>query len=43
MAAADKVCGAYGISTECEFGRRDADTVGPLIELHATLAAERSG
>lgn len=43
MAAADKVCGQYGIATECGFGRRDADTVAHLIALHATLAAERSG
>ena len=41
--AADKFCGQYGIATECGFGRRDADTVAHLIELHATLAAERSG
>jgi len=43
MAAADKFCGAYGIATECGFGRRDADTVASLIALHRDLAAERSG
>jgi hypothetical protein len=36
--AARKVRAAFGIGTECGFGRRPPETVGPLLRLHATLA-----
>ena len=40
MATADKYCSDYGISTECGFGRREPETVAPLIGLHAELAKD---
>jgi hypothetical protein len=38
MAAASKVVPAFGISTECGFGRRPSETVPELLELHAAVA-----
>jgi hypothetical protein len=38
MAAADKVISAYGIATECGFGRRSPETVLPLLDLHRIIA-----
>jgi hypothetical protein len=38
MATADKYVGDYGIATECGFGRRPADTVPGLLEIHAAIA-----
>jgi hypothetical protein len=29
----------FGVATECGFGRRPADTIAPLLELHADVAA----
>jgi methionine synthase II (cobalamin-independent) len=29
----------FGVGTECGFGRRDAETIVPLLELHAEVAA----
>ena len=43
MAAASKVLDAYGIATECGFGRRPSDTVRPLLELHKAAAVRSSG
>lgn len=34
IASARKVVTEFGIATECGFGRRPADTVAPLLELH---------
>ena len=38
METADRYLSGYGIATECGFGRRPADTVGPLLDIHAALA-----
>ena len=38
IAAASKVVPAFGISTECGFGRRPSETVPELLELHAAVA-----
>ncbi|MCY4550144.1 MAG: hypothetical protein OXC28_17385 [Defluviicoccus sp.] len=38
MATADRFVAGYGIATECGFGRRPAETVGPLLDIHAALA-----
>lgn len=38
IAAAQKHAGPFGVSTECGFGRRPADTVLPLLKLHAEIA-----
>jgi hypothetical protein len=38
IAAASKVVPAFGISTECGFGRRPSETVRELLELHAAVA-----
>lgn len=38
MAAAAEVVSEYGIATECGFGRRPAETVTPLLELHREAA-----
>jgi hypothetical protein len=29
---------SFGVATECGFGRRDADTIAPLLALHARVA-----
>ena len=42
MATADKYAGGYGIATECGFGRRPAETVGPLLDIHAEIAGVRA-
>ena len=34
---ADKYISGYGIATECGFGRRPPETIGPLMELHTQL------
>lgn len=39
MAAADSVVTNYGVATECGFGRRKADTIRPLLDLHKAAAA----
>lgn len=39
MAAARRHVADFGIATECGFGRRPAETVPPLIDLHAQLLA----
>jgi hypothetical protein len=38
MATAAQVVSEYGIATECGFGRRPAETVTPLLELHREAA-----
>ena len=38
MATADKFVSDYGIATECGFGRRPAETVAPLLDIHAAVA-----
>ena len=38
LAAAEKVMDDFGIATECGFGRRAADTISPLLRLHAQVA-----
>ena len=38
MAMADKYVADYGIATECGFGRRPAETVAPLLDIHAAVA-----
>jgi hypothetical protein len=38
MATAAKVVPAFGIATECGFGRRPAETVTPLLQLHREAA-----
>ncbi len=38
IATADKFVADYGIATECGFGRRPAETVGPLLDIHAAVA-----
>lgn len=38
MATADRFVAGYGIATECGFGRRPPEAVGPLLDLHAALA-----
>ena len=42
MATAGKYVGGYGIATECGFGRRPAETVGPLLDIHAEIAGVRA-
>ena len=37
MATADKFISGYGIATECGFGRRPPESIGPLLELHDRL------
>jgi hypothetical protein len=37
-AAAQRFSPAFGIATECGFGRRPAQTVPALLELHRTAA-----
>ena len=39
MTTADKYVSGYGVATECGFGRRPAETVGPLLDIHAEVAA----
>lgn len=39
LAAAAAHVGAFGIATECGFGRRDPDTIPPLLDIHAAAAA----
>ena len=41
MATADKYVRGYGIATECGFGRRPSETVGPLLDIHAAVAGIR--
>ncbi len=38
MAAADRFAAGYGIATECGFGRRPTETIGPLLDIHAAAA-----
>jgi hypothetical protein len=38
IAAAQEFVGSFGVATECGFGRRPADTVTPLLDLHAAVA-----
>ena len=38
MATADRHCAAYGIATECGFGRRDPATIPELMALHVRCA-----
>ncbi|AHH20963.1 hypothetical protein NONO_c61910 [Nocardia nova SH22a] len=40
IAAARSVVGDFGIATECGFGRRPAEQIPELLELHAAVAAE---
>ena len=42
MATAGKYVSGYGIATECGFGRRPAETVGPLLDIHAEIAGVRA-
>lgn len=38
LAAASGHVGAFGIATECGFGRREPDTIPPLLGIHAVIA-----
>ena len=38
IAAAQEFTTSFGVATECGFGRRPADTVAPLLDLHAAVA-----
>ncbi len=38
IAVARRHCGGFGVATECGFGRRPAETVPPLLQLHASVA-----
>lgn len=38
IAAARRAAPAFGVATECGFGRRPAETIGPLLDLHAATA-----
>ena len=38
MATADKYVSDYGIATECGFGRRPAETIPPLLDVHLGAA-----
>lgn len=40
IAAAERAVESFGIATECGFGRRPADTVIPLLELHKRCATQ---
>jgi methionine synthase II (cobalamin-independent) len=37
--AAGRYLGDFGVATECGFGRRPAETIAPLLQLHADVAA----
>jgi methionine synthase II (cobalamin-independent) len=39
MSAARSATGDFGVATECGFGRRPAETIEPLLRLHADIAA----
>jgi methionine synthase II (cobalamin-independent) len=39
--AARKVLSQFGVSTECGLGRRAAETIAPLLDLHTAVAAPR--
>ena len=39
IAAAREAVPAFGIATECGFGRRPPETVLPLLDLHARVAS----
>ena len=39
IATAEKFINHFGIATECGFGRRPANTVLPLLDLHKTIAS----
>ena len=39
IATAQRFINDFGIATECGFGRRPAETVPALIDLHASLLA----
>jgi hypothetical protein len=39
-AAARRFAPSFGIATECGFGRRPAETIPALLELHRTAADE---
>ena len=41
MATADRFFSGYGVATECGFGRRPPETVGPLLDIHAAVAGVR--
>lgn len=38
LAAASGHAGEFGIATECGFGRRDPETIAPLLDIHAAAA-----
>lgn len=38
IAAAEKIAPAFGIATECGFGRRPANTIPALLDIHAAVA-----
>ena len=42
MATADRFFPGYGVATECGFGRRPPETVGPLLDIHAAVAGVRA-
>lgn len=43
IAAASQVISRFGLATECGMGRRQLDTIGPLLEQHAALSEPWSG
>lgn len=40
IAAAERAVTAFGIATECGFGRRPAETVAPLLQPHRAVAGD---
>ena len=43
IAAASQVISRFGLATECGMGRRQLDTIGPLLEQHAALSEPWNG
>jgi hypothetical protein len=37
--AAQQVIADFGVATECGLGRRPAETIPDLVQIHATVAA----
>ena len=38
IAAASRVIAGYGVATECGWGRRAAETIPELLQVHAAVA-----
>lgn len=39
IAAAQQAISNFGVATECGLGRRPAETIGPLLDIHASVTA----